>query len=72
LFNKKGNDNWVQFYAKRLEFQLSLIEQNFKESELLKYGKQLISQLPRFFDGIEVKPSLIHGDLWAGNWGADR
>lgn len=23
--------------------------------------------IPRFFKGIDVKPSLLHGDIWAGN-----
>lgn len=30
----------------------------------------LIDRLPRFFeDGHAPRPSLIHGDLWQGNWG---
>lgn len=23
--------------------------------------------LPRFFKDLEIKPSLLHGDLWGGN-----
>ena len=25
--------------------------------------------IPEFFQGIDVKPSLLHGDLWSGNAG---
>ena len=24
-------------------------------------------KLPRFFDGVDVKPAILHGDLWGGN-----
>lgn len=26
----------------------------------------------RFFDGLKIKPSLLHGNLWSRNWGADN
>lgn len=31
---------------------------------------QLLAKLPVFFEGITLRPSLIHGDLWVGNTGA--
>lgn len=31
------------------------------------YWPRLKNIIPKFFDGIEVKPSLVHGDLWSGN-----
>ena len=24
-------------------------------------------KIPEFFKGIDIKPSLLHGDLWSGN-----
>ncbi len=24
-------------------------------------------KIPSFFTGIEIEPSLLHGDLWSGN-----
>lgn len=32
-----------------------------------EYWPQLKEIIPRFFEGIEIKPSLVHGDLWSGN-----
>jgi fructosamine-3-kinase len=28
-----------------------------------------MQQLPDFFAGYQPEPSLLHGDLWGGNWG---
>ncbi|KAL3147712.1 hypothetical protein ABBQ32_002455 [Trebouxia sp. C0010 RCD-2024] len=57
-------DNWVDFYReRRLNHQLKLS----KEPNLQKLGKKLCDNLERFFQGIEVKPSVLHGDLWSGN-----
>jgi len=28
---------------------------------------RLKSKIPEFFKGVDVKPSLLHGDLWSGN-----
>ena len=28
-----------------------------------------MASLPRLFEGYEPAPSLLHGDLWSGNWG---
>ena len=62
--------DWVSFYGKqRLHFQLALAEE--KGCRLLNLGEQLIAILPAFFDTYQPAPSLLHGDLWGGNWGAD-
>jgi len=62
--------DWVRFYAEqRLHFQLALAEA--KGCKLLNLGEQLIAILPAFFDTYQPAPSLLHGDLWGGNWGAD-
>ncbi|MBT8077505.1 MAG: fructosamine kinase family protein, partial [Gammaproteobacteria bacterium] len=33
-------------------------------------GMQLADKLDRLFAGYEPRPSLLHGDLWGGNWAA--
>lgn len=45
---------------------------NFNQYFLIKkvienYWPRLKPIIPKFFEGIEVKPSLVHGDLWSGN-----
>ena len=65
-------DNWTEFYIKRLEFQFGLIHEKYHDTEMLEYSKKLINKIPQFFEGVTVKPSLLHGDLWSGNWSGDR
>lgn len=62
--------DWVNFYGeRRLRFQLDLAQKN--GCDLRSLGEQLIAVLPAFFDNYRPTPSLLHGDLWGGNWGAD-
>ena len=62
-------DDWVQFYReRRLNHQLSLAEQNGYEGELQTEGKRLSENLDRLFEGHKPEASLLHGDLWGGNW----
>ena len=61
---------WVDFYGRhRLHFQLDLAQRNGFPIQSL--GEELITILPAFFDSDAPAPSLLHGDLWGGNWGAD-
>jgi protein-ribulosamine 3-kinase len=65
-------DNWPEFFARhRLGFQLDLARNNGASTALLDAGNRLIEGLPRFFSAYQPLPSLLHGDLWGGNWGAD-
>ena len=58
------SDNWIEFYReKRLRHQLKLAN----DSTFTRLGNTLCSGLEKFFDGVEVKPSVLHGDLWSGN-----
>ena len=34
-------------------------------------GQKLLAKLPTLFEGVEVRPCLLHGDLWSGNIAAD-
>ena len=53
------------FYVTKLEEQIVLT----KDSEAIKLWNKLKAIIPSLFDGLEVKPSLLHGDLWSGNAG---
>lgn len=63
-------DDWIAFYGEhRLRFQFELAAQN--GLPLTEEGAQLIARLPAFFTHAPTRPSLLHGDLWGGNWGSD-
>ncbi len=57
--------DWVEFWSEhRLRFQLALLG----DPRLIEVGDVLIDRVPAFFaDGYRPYPSLLHGDLWAGN-----
>ncbi|KAJ2592099.1 hypothetical protein H4R99_006516 [Coemansia sp. RSA 1722] len=63
------SDDWVQFLHKRLKFQFDSAQ--FTGS-LRAASQELLDRLPRFFEGAEITPSLIHGDLWFGNCAEDE
>jgi len=69
--NEWGTD-WVEFFAKqRLGFQLELAGRSGHRGGWLEQGRELCERLPAFFAGHAPQPSLLHGDLWGGNWAAD-
>lgn len=61
-------DDWCAFFREqRLEPQLKLAEQNgLMPSVTRKKFEQLYQKLPQIFE--PVAPSLVHGDLWSGNF----
>ncbi len=63
-------NNWLDFWSEhRLGFQLKLAKKNGCEQSLTIKGKKLIAELEHFFSGYEPEASLLHGDLWSGNYG---
>jgi len=63
------SDDWIGFFReRRLGFQLQLAAQNGFGGELQTQGAQLMKRLPVYFEGYAPEPSLLHGDLWGGNW----
>ncbi len=61
-------DSWVQFWREqRLGFQLRLAGGNGAPQALLQTGERLQAKLDGFFSAYCPAPSLLHGDLWAGN-----
>jgi len=64
-------DNWVEFWQKhRLGYQLEWAKKNGLSHKLYDLGLQLIDKTPYFFQSYQPKASLLHGDLWGGNWSA--
>ena len=64
-----ASDDWIGFWREqRLQFQLTLAERHGAGSALLSLGEQLLEVFPALFDSYQPEPSLLHGDLWSGNY----
>ena len=63
------SDDWVEFYREhRLGYQLELSASNGFTGALQKEGARLLKRLPIFYENYNPVESLLHGDLWGGNW----
>ena len=72
--DEKEKSDWTAFYLnKRILFQLQLAEKLGNSTDELRKG---ISKLENKIEDIighnSEKPSLLHGDLWAGNYMIDQ
>jgi protein-ribulosamine 3-kinase len=66
------SDDWVAFYREhRLRFQLELAAKH-GGGGLLNSGERLMADLDGFFIDYQPVPSLLHGDLWGGNYSTDQ
>ena len=64
--------NWVEFWQQqRLSQQLAFAARNGFNGALQKQGQKLVENIDVFFTNYSPQPSLLHGDLWAGNAAAD-
>lgn len=72
----KGDEatGWTTFYwNKRLLFQLKLAERNGYADEKLRSGfRKLEEKIEDILAGSEEPPTLLHGDLWSGNYMSDE
>jgi fructosamine-3-kinase len=61
--------DWVEFYVQqRLGFQLELAARTGLEARVVERGRELAARCGAFFTSHRPVPSLLHGDLWGGNW----
>ena len=68
--------SWVEFWREfRLGHQLGEAKKQYPgDNQLQELGAQLSSRLDELFSMInveDIRPSLLHGDLWSGNYAAD-
>ncbi len=65
--------NWVEFYwENRLLYQLRLAEKRgYATKELIEVFNKLESKITSIITTDE-KPTIIHGDLWSGNYMVDK
>ncbi len=62
--------DWVDFWAEhRLGHQMRLARQlDLSDTELETRSERLIQRLPDLIGSVTEPPSLLHGDLWSGNF----
>lgn len=61
--------DWVAFWREhRLRFQYELAARHGHGGALQRLGERLLEALPAFFTDYAPQPSLLHGDLWSGNY----
>jgi len=72
--NIPQNDNWAEFFLEnRIIYQFRLAEKNGYAAEELKNGIKLIEKsIEKILEGSEESPTLLHGDLWGGNFITDQ
>ncbi|KAJ2152499.1 hypothetical protein IW139_004122 [Coemansia sp. RSA 353] len=62
------HDTWVDLLQERLQYQFDRAQFT---GHMKNMADKLIRRLTQFFKGLDIRPSLVHGDLWAGNCAAD-
>jgi fructosamine-3-kinase len=61
--------DWLEFWSScRLGYQLRLAARNGYAGRLQSAGEKLLETMHGFFETYQPKPSLLHGDLWSGNY----
>lgn len=61
--------DWLEFFGEcRLGYQLELAADNGFSGELQREGARVLGRLPLLFEEYTPVASLLHGDLWGGNW----
>ncbi len=66
------SSDWVEFFReRRLRTQLDLALRNGFAGRLQERGNVLLDLMGAYFSSYRPVPSLLHGDLWGGNWGVD-
>ncbi len=63
--------DWPGFFAdQRLGAQRQLAQQHRHMQPILSPLAEVIAAVPQLLADTTTVPSLVHGDLWGGNWGA--
>jgi fructosamine-3-kinase len=72
--NVPQNVNWAEFFLEnRIIYQFRLAEKKGYSTEELKSGIKLLEKrIYKILDGSEEQPTLLHGDLWGGNFIVDQ
>ncbi|MCA9160624.1 MAG: fructosamine kinase family protein, partial [Planctomycetales bacterium] len=65
-----ATDTWVEFVAQnRIGYQLRwAVDQQRADSKLRRQGEAIVAAMPELLAGRMDETSLLHGDLWSGNY----
>ena len=64
--------SWIEFMReRRIGYQLDLAARHGYAQQLQPRSTELLGALDRILAGYRPAASLLHGDLWGGNWLAD-
>lgn len=68
--NLPQSRSWKEFFiANRIEYQFRLAEQNgYIDKEIISLLQRLEKQIDALIPDDGEPPSLLHGDLWSGNY----
>lgn len=74
LVGKNESENWTEFYFQnRLLFQFKLAEEKgYTGIQLRESFAKLENKIELILNDINILPSLLHGDLWNGNFITDE
>ncbi len=65
----RWSTDWVEFFReRRLRPQLALAARHGCAGLLAGPGERLLAAVPALLAGHAPRASLLHGDLWGGNW----
>ncbi len=63
-------DSWAEFVAtQRIGFQIGwAVDRGLADADLQKDCERIVDSIDRILEGREDRTSLLHGDLWSGNY----
>jgi protein-ribulosamine 3-kinase len=71
--NNTPTADWTEFFReRRLRPQLALAAQNGFAALVAAPGERLLERVPQLLEDHRPSASLLHGDLWGGNWLTSR
>lgn len=63
------SESWIDFWCdQRIGLQLQLLAQNGYGGRIQQLGEQLLQRLPELLAEHHPSASMLHGDLWSGNY----
>ena len=64
-FSNNWTEDWSKFYFNQ---RLGALVRKIQNCQLNEMFSKLEADMEQFFHGITIVPSLVHGDMWSGNY----